>query len=269
MGTIVSAYATSHILFGPQGVEERAARVVAGMRELGRRAAAAQPDVILMIVSEHMFNINTSLQPPFCVGLADRYMPFGDMGIPVRSFRGHRDFAQGLVRCAAPRGFDLATVEELVPDHGITLPLLFVKPWDLAPVVPLFVNINMDPVPSPARCWALAEVIRDYIATQRPAGERVAVVGSGGLSHWLNIPGMGNVAADYDHEVIATIAEGRAESIAALSAEALAAKAGNGGLEIMNWMMMAATVPGKKGEAVYYEAMNEWFTGMGGVAMRL
>ena len=43
--------------------------------------------------------------------------------------------------------------------------------------------------------------------------------------------------------------------------------AGNGGLEIINWMMMAATVAGKKGSAVYYEPMNQWFTGMGGVAM--
>ncbi|MGH7818448.1 MAG: AmmeMemoRadiSam system protein B, partial [Candidatus Binatia bacterium] len=145
MAAIVSAYATSHILFSPKGVEERARRVVDGMKELGRRAAAARADVLLLIVSDHMFNINLAIQPPFTVGVSDTYAPFGDMAIPVRPFPGHREFAAELVRHAAARGFDLATAEELIPDHGVTLPLLFLKPWGSVPVVPLYVNVNMDP----------------------------------------------------------------------------------------------------------------------------
>jgi len=93
------------------------------------------------------------------------------------------------------------------------------------------------------------------------------VIGSGGLSHWLRIPGAGRVAEDYDRKVLELIAAGRAEELAKLSADQIVENAGNGGLEIMNWMMMAATVPGRKGETIYYEAIPEWFTGMGGIAM--
>src|SRR5262245_534912 len=125
MGKIVSAYGTSHILFSPQAIEARAARVVAGMRELGRRTAAANPDVLLMLVSDHMFNIDMAIQPPFCIGVADEYLPLGDMSIPRRPFPGSREFAQALVRHTARHGFDLAVAEELSPDHGVTLPLLF------------------------------------------------------------------------------------------------------------------------------------------------
>jgi 2'-aminobiphenyl-2,3-diol 1,2-dioxygenase, large subunit len=269
LSKIVAAYATSHILFSPEAVPNKAARVVAGMEALGHRAREARPDVILMIVSDHMFNLNTSVQPPFCVGVADDYVGFGDMGIPPRSFKGHRDFAEAMVRHTARRGFDLAKAEELLPDHGITLPLLFIRPWGKIPVVPLYVNINMDPVPSPARCYALAGVIREFIEEERPTAERVAVVGSGGLSHWLNIPGAGRVAEDYDRQVLSLISAGRAEELAKLSVEQICENAGNGGLEIMNWMMMAATVPGRRGETIYYEAIPEWFTGMGGIAMAI
>lgn len=269
MAVIVSAYATSHILFSPKGVEERAQRVVLGMKELGRRAAQARPDVLLMIVSDHMFNINLAIQPPFTVGVSDTYVPFGDMAIPVRPFPGHREFATGLVRHAAARGFDLAAAEELVPDHGVTLPLLFLKPWGSVAVVPLYVNVNMDPVPAPGRCRDLALAIRDFIEKGRPRDERVAVVGSGGLSHWLSVPKMGTVAEEFDREVLATIAAGRAASIARFSAAEIEERAGNGGLEILNWMMMSVATGEPKGETVFYEPIPQWFTGMGGIAMRV
>lgn len=269
MAKIVSAYATSHILFSPSGIEPAAQRVVDGMKELGRRAAAARPDVLLMIVSDHMFNINMGLQPPFCVGVADEYAPLGDMGIPQRRFQGNRDFAQALVRHTAGRGFDLAIAEELTPDHGVTLPLLFLKPWGRVPVVPLYVNVNMSPVPAPSRCYDLACAIREFIETARPPKERVAVVGSGGLSHWLRVPKMGTVAEAFDRQVLETLGSGKAGSLARMSAEEIEDKAGNGGLEILNWMMMAVAAGEPRGETVYYEPIPQWFTGMAGMVMNV
>ena len=267
MARVVSAYATSHILFSPRGVERQAHNVAAGMQELGKRAAAARPDVALIIVSDHMFNVNLSVQPPFLVGVADQYTGFGDMGIPARPFPGHRSFAEGLVRYAAARGFDLAKAEELRPDHGITLPLLFIKPWGAVPAVPLYVNINMEPVPSSARCHALAEAIRDYIRDERPPNERVAVVGSGGLSHWLRIPNMGHVSPEFDEEIIGLMTAGRGARIAQLSTADILRRGGNGGLEVLNWMMAAVAAGEPTGERVYYEPIPQWQTGMGGVSL--
>jgi 2'-aminobiphenyl-2,3-diol 1,2-dioxygenase large subunit len=267
VAAVVSAYATSHVLFSTKGVEDRAARVVAGMKELGRRAGEARPDVLLMIVSDHMFNINLSIQPPFTVGVSDTYLPWGDLGIPVRPFPGHRDFATGLVRHAAASGFDLAMAEDVAPDHGVTVPLLFLKPWGSVPVVPLYVNINMDPAPEPKRCRDLAVAIRGYVEKVRPRSERVAVVGSGGLSHWLSVPKMGTVAEAFDRDVLGTIAAGDGGKLARFTAADIEENAGNGGLEIMNWMMMSVAAGEPKGEAVFYEPIPQWFTGMGGIAM--
>lgn len=269
MGKIVSASATSHVLFSPLARPDRAERIFKGMQELGEYTSAAKPDVILMFTIDHMFNIDLSIQPPFCLGVADSYMPLGDLDIPRREFRGHREFAMCLAENAPDYGFDLAIAESLVPDHGVTIPLIFIKPWGHIPVVPLYININMSPVPTPKRCYELALALREIISKHRPAAERIAIIGSGGLSHWLNIPGMGTVDEEFDRTIIDTIISGKGASIAGMKVDEILEKGGNGGLEIMNWMMMSAMVPDRKGNKVYYEPMPEWMTGIGGVAMSI
>lgn len=267
MAEIVCAYATSHILFDPAPDRERVQRILAGMTELGRRAAAARPDVLLIITSEHLFNMDLGVQPPFTIGTASEWTPFGDLDIPRRPFPGHRDFARKLVMHCTGHDFDIAVSETIRPDHGVALPLLFIRPWGRIPVVPLFVNINMEPAPAPNRCLKLARSIREYIVTARPAGERVGIVASGGMSHWLMIEGTGTIAEEFDREWIDRFTSARGEEFGELSCEDIVENAGNGGLEIINWMMMTAMVPGATGEKVFYEPMPAWMTAMGGIAM--
>ncbi len=267
MGKIVAVAATSHILMSPKGVEERARRVVAGMTQIGRRIAAAKPDLLVVIASDHMFNINLSLQPPFCVGASDSYVPFGDMEIPQEPRIGSRAFAQAFVERAARSGFDLAKGEEIRPDHGIALPLMFMDPERRIPIVPILVNINMDPPPTPARCYALGEVLRATILEDRAPGERVAILATGGLSHWLNIARHGEVSEPFDRWIMQRVTEGKAPELATLSPAEIVEQGGNGGLEIMNWLMAAATVPGREGEIIFYEQMPEWMMGMGGIML--
>jgi hypothetical protein len=37
----------------------------------------------------------------------------------------------------------------------------------------------------------------------------------------------------------------------------------------MCWLAMAGTVDGARGQALYYEPIESWFTGMGALAMNL
>jgi 2'-aminobiphenyl-2,3-diol 1,2-dioxygenase, large subunit len=267
MGKIVSVVATSHILMSPAGIEDRARHVVNGIKEIGRRVRAANPDVLVVISSDHMFNLNLALQPPFCVGVSDTFVPFGDMDIAQLPRRGSRGFAQALVERAALSGFDVAKAEEFRPDHGIALPLMLIDPDRVLPIVPLLVNINMDPAPTPSRCYALGTALREAIESDRPEDERVAIVATGGLSHWLNIPRHGEVSEQFDRQVMNAIITGHAPEFARMSTAEIVEQGGNGGLEIVNWLIAAATVPGRNGEIVYYEPIPEWFTGMGGIVL--
>ena len=142
-----------------------------------------------------------------------------------------------------------------------------IDPDRTIPIVPLLVNINMDPPPSPSRCYALGGALRATIESDRPSDERGAILATGGLSHWLNIPRHGEVSEQFDRQVMDAIISGRASELAGMSSAEVVEQGGNGGLEIVNWLIAAATVPGRSGEIIYYEPIPEWFTGMGGVVL--
>jgi 2'-aminobiphenyl-2,3-diol 1,2-dioxygenase, large subunit len=269
MGRIVSAAATSHTLGPPDGVEARAERVFDGMLAIGHHIRASRPDVLMIVTSDHLNNFRLDRQIPFAVGLSDAYTPQGDLGVPQVPFPGHREFATGLAAWAAEHEFDLVGAEGIKPDHGLGLPNAVINTDQRLPVVPVYVNSVMSPPPSCRRSFRLGQIIRDYVERGRPPGERVAIVGAGGLSHWLCVPGEGRVNADWDRRIIDRFISGRASELIALTREAILAEGGNGGLEIAAWMCMAGAVPGATGTAVYYEPMPEWWTGMGGVTMQI
>jgi aromatic ring-opening dioxygenase catalytic subunit (LigB family) len=263
---IVGAFAMSHVVFEHEKAPEKAARVFAGMREIGRRVVALKPDLLIIVTSDHLNNFTLALQAPFIVGVADEYLPLGDMGIARTPFRGNRAFADAFVRFAARNGFDLARAEEIRPDHGLVFPNLIVNPGNRIAVLPFYIGVANDIPPSPRRVWLLAQCLRQFTDTARPEAERVVVLGTGGLSHWLCEAVQGRVNEEFDRLVIDKLTSGAGHELAELSAEDIRGQAGRSGLEMMHWLFAAGTVAGASGEMVFYEPMPEWITGMGGIA---
>jgi protocatechuate 4,5-dioxygenase beta chain/2'-aminobiphenyl-2,3-diol 1,2-dioxygenase large subunit len=112
----------------------------------------------------------------------------------------------------------------------------------------------------------LGEVLKRYIAS-RPAGERVAVLAAGGLSHWVGYDGRG-INEAFDQALLDDFAQGRAKDWAKKSPSEIEEEAGNGGLEICNWLMAIAAVGAEPDGFRFYEPMPEWLTGMGGMMLK-
>ncbi|MBW7836057.1 MAG: protocatechuate 3,4-dioxygenase [Sphingomonadales bacterium] len=268
MAEIVAAVATSHILMSPDSAGERAWRVFTGMRAVGQAVQSAKPDVIVVLSNDHLFNFDLEVDVPFLVGAAEQYTPFGDMDIPQHPVAGHRDFALGFATHAQAAGFAVIALDHHRPDHGTMIPLLFANPENTIPVVPVYINLANNAAPSADDCWRLGEALRQFIQDQRPADERVAIIATGGLSHWVGYDGKG-VNEEFDCRFLNDMASGKAELWRVKPSEDIEWQAGNGGLEIVNWLILAASVPGARGEIVYYEPVPEWMTGMGGMIMKL
>lgn len=268
MGRIVGAFAMSHVMFSPDGVEEQANAVLEGMMEVRRRVAALKPDRLVLIGGDHFNNFNLALQIPLALAVSDRFRTLGDGGVPVTEFPGDRAFAEGLARFAADADFDLVQAEEIVPDHGMAFPKLVVDPANAVPTVLLYVNSGMPLPPSPRRCHALGHVLRDFIERNRPADERVIVIGLGGLSHWLRMTGEGRIAEAFDLDFLDILEKGRAAAFAREhSSDDIVAAAGNGGLEILAWLVVAASVEDGGGQRVFYEPVGKWITGMAAIEL--
>jgi aromatic ring-opening dioxygenase catalytic subunit (LigB family) len=267
MGRIIGGFATSHVLFPSTGVEAAAERVFAGMMALRAQLRALAPDALVVANSDHMNNFTLAQQVSLAVGVADQFEPLGDMGFARTPFAGCRPLAESFARHAAAHGFDLVQAEEARPDHGMMLTKLVATGAAATPVVPVWINTNMPVTPSPGRAFGLGRVLKETVEAADCPCQRVAVVAGGGLSHWLCDPQEGRVNEAFDRRFLETMAAGKSAELARMSVETLEAEAGNGGLELANWLFMAGALPHAKGEVLYYEPMPQWISGMGGLAL--
>jgi aromatic ring-opening dioxygenase catalytic subunit (LigB family) len=102
------------------------------------------------------------------------------------------------------------------------------------PFVPVFVNDYWSPNQvSPARCYAFGRALRHAIDTF-PAELRVAVVATGGLSHFVT-------NEELDRHVLDALCAGDADALTALPA----ARLNSGNSEIRNWIALAAACEDK------------------------
>lgn len=93
-----------------------------------------------------------------------------------------------------------------------------------------------------------------------PGGKEFSA-GAGGIGHWAGSPGMGRV--ELDLKILEMPKNGDIEGLLALPDAMVEAEGGNGCLEIKNWTRALGALPGAKADAVVYEAMPEWITGVG------
>jgi 2'-aminobiphenyl-2,3-diol 1,2-dioxygenase, large subunit len=268
MGKVVSAVATSHILMSPKGAEAPAQRVFDGMLRIGRHVRDSKPDVVVVISNDHMFNIGPDVTAPFLVARCERMTPFGEMDIPREEYRCNPGFATAFAEFAGRNDLQLQTFADLRPDHGVAVPLMFVNPDRDAAVVPVYVNYDRDPPPTPGECWQLGSLLQRFVTQLRPRDERVAIVAAGGLSHWVGYEDA-SINEEFDRRFLQAMERGDLAAWRARDAADIRREAGNGGLEIMSWMAMAAAVPGARAQTLYYEPMPSWMTGMGGVVMQM
>src|SRR5262249_49519594 len=143
--------------------------------------------------------------PAFCVFRGDSFYGypfkalksyFGEPAGERLIIRGHSQFASCFLERAAELGFDLAFSEQM-PDQQWGLPhshirvLHHVLPSFDIPVVPVHVNSFRTPCPTPVRCYDLGRAFARIVAEDTPEEFRVAIIGSGGLSHNPNGPKAG------------------------------------------------------------------------------
>jgi 3-O-methylgallate 3,4-dioxygenase len=112
---------------------------------------------------------------------------------------------------------------------------------ETTPIVPVLLNTYFPPnVPSPGRCLALGAAIRRGIASFR-GDERVAVMASGGLSHFV-------VLEDFDRRVLDALGADDHEALSAIPRRYLR----SGTSEVLNWITVAGMVSGCQMEMVDY-----------------
>jgi protocatechuate 4,5-dioxygenase beta chain len=200
------------------------------------------PDVAIVIYNDHANGIDPDIVPTFGIGTSERYH-VADEGFgrrPVPDVDGDPELSLHLLESLMDEGFDLTVFQELDVDHGATVPLSVWTPdpgeaWP-CPVVPIVVNVIQYPQPTAARCYALGKALGRAIASY-PEDVKVAILGTGGMSHQLVGARAGFVNPEFDHMFLEAI-ETEPEKLAGLSREDYIRDAGSEGIELIMWLIM-------------------------------
>jgi aromatic ring-opening dioxygenase catalytic subunit (LigB family) len=234
--------------------------------DLRGRLRAARPDVLVVVSNEHFTNFFLDNFPPLCVGVADAHTGPAEpwLGIARGPVPGHADLAGHVLRELTAGGIEPAFSHRLVLDHGIMTVARQLDPAGELPIVPIIQNCAVAPLAPLGRSLALGEALVGAIASH-PSELRVAIVGAGGLSHWVGTPEVGDIDEAFDRWFLDALAQGALEDVAAVP-DAEIELAGNGAHEIRSWLVAAgaARACGRPhAEVLGYAAIHPWITGMG------
>ena len=224
----------------------------AKLGELRERLEAARPDALIVVAAEHFANFFMNNMPAYCMGMAEHYEgPIEDegwLGIARRRIPGAPELSRRLIS-AMMSDIDLAFAEEWKFDHGIMVPLHFLTPRYDLPVIPVNVNCQGPPLTPLPRAYEFGRVLRRVCDAQP---ERIALIGTGGISHWPATPDSGVINEAWDRQFLERFIANRRDELVAYTDEETLRDAGQGGFEIRTFLTVAGATEGATGELMFY-----------------
>ena len=213
---------------------------------------AARPDALVIIAAEHFANFFMNNMPSFAIGMADSYRgPIEDsdwLAIDKVSVPGNRELSSRFIS-EVMQTTDISYAEEWSFDHGIMVPLHFLTPRYDLPVIPANINCQGPPLAPLHRAWQFCESIR-RAADALP--ERIALVGTGGISHWPATPDSGKINEVWDRDFLDRWTRNDRDALLDYDDLSVYADAGQGGFEIRTFLAVSAAASGTPGTVHFY-----------------
>jgi 3-O-methylgallate 3,4-dioxygenase len=230
----------------PETLAARYAETQAGIEWIRHTVQEADPDLIIVIGDDQKELFLADQLSALCIYWGDevpivpnRRMPEGQRWSygwdEERRFAGAPEFGKHLIEHLCANDFDPAQSQVLKPGTGLGHAFGYIYRRVLdgrdVPMLPLCLNTYYPPnQPTPSRCYDIGRQIRAAVESF-PQDLKVAIVGSGGLSHFVVDEGLDRMALD------AMKAKDEA-ALRTLPVERMKA----GSSEIRNWVATAGAV---------------------------
>jgi len=247
MATIVGGIASSHTptigfaLDTNKQADPVWAPIFEGYRPVQEWLARKRPDVLFFIFNDHITSFFFDHYSHFALGVGAEYAVADEGGGARRlpAVKGHPALARHIANGLVADEFDLSFFQHKGLDHGCFSPLSLLWPhepsWPGA-IVPLQVGVLEFPIPSAARCYKLGRSLKKAIESY-PEDIKVAVVGTGGLSHQVHGERSGFNNTPWDLEFLERL-EKDPESLTRITIAEFAERGGLEGSEVIMWLIM-------------------------------
>jgi len=276
VGTMVGGFLVPHdpVMFvAPEAADPAVARRIwdayatcaARLRELA-------PTAVIIVGADHYLNFGPGCLPQYLIGTGDVEGPLDVLpGLKRQVIPDRQDLAVAIAAHGHAHGFDWAVARAFSVDHAVAIPdRLIVQPARAAGqsigTIPVYVAAGVDPYISLRRCLDLGAALRAAVGAL-PESERVVIIGSGGLSHWVGTPEMGRVNETFDRMIMQFACSADHTGLAALGDDYILAEGGNGGMEVRQWAVAMGAMAGATGRVIEYASVTEWITGLGFVEL--
>lgn len=199
------------------------------------------PDVLVYIYNDHMTAFFDHYSH-FALGVGESFGPADEGGGPrdLPRIQGDPKFAQHIAMAMVADEFDLSYFQGKNLDHGAFSPLSVLLDHDAsgwaARLLPIQCGVLTVPLPSARRFWKFGRSLRRAIQSY-PEDIKVAVIGTGGLSHQVHGERCGFNNTPWDMEFMERL-EKDPESLLDTPIAKLAELGGWEGAEVVMWMLM-------------------------------
>ena len=254
MATIVGGLASSHTPSIAYAIDTQKpddpvwAPVFEGFAPVRAWLENKKPDVLFYVYNDHVTSFFFDHYSAFALGFADQFAVADEGGgpRPLPPIKGHPALAKHIANSLVADEFDLSMFQAKGLDHGVFSPLSAMLPheheWPTA-IVPLQVGVLQFPIPTARRCFALGRSLRKAILSF-PEDLKVAIVGSGGLSHQVSGERAGFNNTEWDMEFLELL-EKNPEKLTELSIADYAKRGGIEGAEVIMWLIMRGALTKK------------------------
>jgi aromatic ring-opening dioxygenase catalytic subunit (LigB family) len=180
--------------------------------------------------------------PQICIGLGERNWTPARATWPsdITSIPGQPALGRHIAAASLGAGFDPAISHRLELDAGMVAVYRELDPRLRLPLVPIVHNCAVAPFMSVRRCYAFGRAVGAAIRSFNGLS-RVALVGAGGLSHWIGTPRSGDIEEGFDRWFLERLEDNDLDDVLTLSDSEIEL-AGNGAHEIRLWLAVAGAV---------------------------
>jgi len=229
-----------------------------------KRLEELEADTVIVVGDDHFTVFGPHCLPRYLIVIGDASGPVEPwVGLPRKSFRINQPLARHIMQHGFDNGVDWAIAREITLDHSTALPIhLCFQDNPNINAIPVLVNSAVEPLITNKRCYEIGRSMREAVLAWNGA-ERVAIFGTGGISHWVGMADMGRVNVEWDKMIIKAVENGDVDTMLRLSDAEIIAQSGNGGLEIKNWIVALGFVDGFRGDLIEYQPIPQWVTGCG------
>jgi aromatic ring-opening dioxygenase catalytic subunit (LigB family) len=242
-------------------------------RNLTDAIAEAKADVLIVFANDHLANSRIRAYPDFLIGMSGEHRgPFEWfkpwIGCEDYTVKGSPEIAAALFDGMTRRGIRMfAQNENLKFDDNISVPVLLTNiAGSGIPMVPILQNCTVPPIPDQHRCYAVGQALGDFIRNDLPADMRVALLGSGGLSHEPGGARYYFIDEEFDRWFLSLVASGDHEKLLReLTIEKMEAAGSGGTAELLAWVVVLGAIGPKPGKSFGYTVHKEFKCGIGAV----